>query len=603
MITQRAVLFGFVGFCFYLIAIVNALPPFYYSLTWLTAGILVSCFGVALLSLFALQCEWSVPGSVVSEWLGHDQTKIHAPDADSGDSSPDRETPAGAPGIEIDIANAGTLNKTDIVLEVCLREVRCEEELTRRFLIEALPSGGRLRTRLPLHDLPRGRYRVEEMRLVGSDVLGLFRLRKRVPSRAEASSGASATDNVVVVEGQNTQPADITRDIVVGPAMIVAPEARAWLQTGGVSGGMDATATLGQGDEVRGTRPYHAGDDLRFVHWKTTARRGELVVREFHRTARNQCVVVWDGALDAATALTPDPTSTSSPTGIFGQTAASTPIALALNRFRANPRPKSAQRAPQDAVEFGLRLTASLCRTLTESGQPCALLRLDGNPLMIRAVEQGAAASSMLSRVSEALADAHASRPTSLTQSLARWMREMAPGNGLYIVTATPTPDLVTAIQMLRTQRSNVSVCIIDTAALAAMAAGPTSSRSPQSTLARSDSQGSGTPRGSEQSPVQAIAQIEALRAAGVSVVTAPHREALEALLPAAGTLSAADRRGDQEVAAIRTALRELLQGSAQGPHGGAASGIPRGIGNSAKAGPGNLATASSVEGNQVAAG
>jgi uncharacterized protein (DUF58 family) len=37
----------------------------------------------------------------------------------------------------------------------------------------------------------------------------------------------------------------------------------------------------GAGDTVRAVRPYVAGDPARLVHWPTSARRGELVVREY----------------------------------------------------------------------------------------------------------------------------------------------------------------------------------------------------------------------------------------------------------------------------------------------------------------------------------
>jgi uncharacterized protein (DUF58 family) len=37
---------------------------------------------------------------------------------------------------------------------------------------------------------------------------------------------------------------------------------------------------VGGGDAVRAVRPYVPGDPARFVHWPTSARRGELVVRE-----------------------------------------------------------------------------------------------------------------------------------------------------------------------------------------------------------------------------------------------------------------------------------------------------------------------------------
>jgi uncharacterized protein (DUF58 family) len=41
------------------------------------------------------------------------------------------------------------------------------------------------------------------------------------------------------------------------------------------------TPRAGYGTEVFGVRPYQPGDPLRRIHWRTTARRGELIVREF----------------------------------------------------------------------------------------------------------------------------------------------------------------------------------------------------------------------------------------------------------------------------------------------------------------------------------
>ncbi len=44
--------------------------------------------------------------------------------------------------------------------------------------------------------------------------------------------------------------------------------------------------------EVRGVRGYRAGDSLRDVHWRTTARRGELMVREYDTAPSPELVLV-----------------------------------------------------------------------------------------------------------------------------------------------------------------------------------------------------------------------------------------------------------------------------------------------------------------------
>lgn len=50
----------------------------------------------------------------------------------------------------------------------------------------------------------------------------------------------------------------------------------------------------GIGTDYYGVREYQPGDPLRHVHWKTTARRGQLVVKEFEREVGAPLVVLID---------------------------------------------------------------------------------------------------------------------------------------------------------------------------------------------------------------------------------------------------------------------------------------------------------------------
>jgi len=49
-----------------------------------------------------------------------------------------------------------------------------------------------------------------------------------------------------------------------------------------------------QGDEFSGLREYRRGDDKRHIHWKSVARTGELVVKEFSHNAPRRHAVVLD---------------------------------------------------------------------------------------------------------------------------------------------------------------------------------------------------------------------------------------------------------------------------------------------------------------------
>ncbi len=45
-------------------------------------------------------------------------------------------------------------------------------------------------------------------------------------------------------------------------------------------------------------REYQPGDDLRYVHWRSTARTGKLMIRQFEETRRSQFVIVVSTRLD-----------------------------------------------------------------------------------------------------------------------------------------------------------------------------------------------------------------------------------------------------------------------------------------------------------------
>ena len=78
-----------------------------------------------------------------------------------------------------------------------------------------------------------------------------------------------------------TRPVRITlpAPIVVAPRPSVAPAVLQPVPDERVSSG-STLLVRGGGDTVRTVRPYAPGDPARLVHWPTSARRGEIVVRE-----------------------------------------------------------------------------------------------------------------------------------------------------------------------------------------------------------------------------------------------------------------------------------------------------------------------------------
>ena len=55
-----------------------------------------------------------------------------------------------------------------------------------------------------------------------------------------------------------------------------------------------ANEASSRGDELLGLRPYVVGDDLRTVHWKASARTGDLIVRQVEQPNQDHTTVVLD---------------------------------------------------------------------------------------------------------------------------------------------------------------------------------------------------------------------------------------------------------------------------------------------------------------------
>lgn len=90
-------------------------------------------------------------------------------------------------------------------------------------------------------------------------------------------------------------------ELIVYPALL--PLAESW-PCGAASAGWRGAAsaqTRGDGDDFYGVREYALGDDLRRVHWRTTARTGSLAVAEYSRGITLDAVIALDLSRDAYT--------------------------------------------------------------------------------------------------------------------------------------------------------------------------------------------------------------------------------------------------------------------------------------------------------------
>ena len=124
-----------------------------------------------------------------------------------------------------------------------------------------------VRTQYRFRPLKRGRFRWSGLTVEGTDVLGLVTRSREYP----------------------TAPTEMTVLPRPIPCAVELPVAGGW----GVSEA-ESGQTRGAGIEPRGVREYRPGDALRLVHWRSTARTGKVVVKEFEAGSQATIALVID---------------------------------------------------------------------------------------------------------------------------------------------------------------------------------------------------------------------------------------------------------------------------------------------------------------------
>lgn len=135
-----------------------------------------------------------------------------------------------------------------------------------RFVLDRVEAGGRREVSYRVRSDLRGRYPLGPLQLRLSDPFGM----------CELTRSFSAYDTLVVVP--RTEPL---------PPVRLAGEA-----SGRGEGRQRSLALAGEDDVI--PRGYRYGDDLRRVHWRSTARYGELMVRREEQPQRATCTVLLD---------------------------------------------------------------------------------------------------------------------------------------------------------------------------------------------------------------------------------------------------------------------------------------------------------------------
>ena len=140
--------------------------------------------------------------------------------------------------------------------------------------LPALPAGGETEVRVALVPQRRGRVTFTATSVARRDPLGLVRALRRQP----------APDTLLVLPRRYPLPA------------IALPGARRY-QPGGIA----LASSVGDSEEFVSLRDYRPGDPLKRIHWRSWARTGRPVVREYQDEFFVRHGLVLDTFVDAPT--------------------------------------------------------------------------------------------------------------------------------------------------------------------------------------------------------------------------------------------------------------------------------------------------------------
>ncbi|MBN3928355.1 DUF58 domain-containing protein [Streptomyces verrucosisporus] len=135
-----------------------------------------------------------------------------------------------------------------------------------RFVLDRVEPGGRREISYRVRSDLRGRYPIGPLQLRLTDPFGMVELTRSFSSR----------DTLTVV-----------------PRTEELPPVRLAGEAAGLGEGRHRSLAAAGDDDVI-PRGYRHGDDLRRVHWRSTARHGELMVRREEQPQRPRCTVLLD---------------------------------------------------------------------------------------------------------------------------------------------------------------------------------------------------------------------------------------------------------------------------------------------------------------------
>ena len=253
----------------------------------------------------------------------------------------------------------------------------------------------------------RGEFRLGPVTVISGDPFGLFLSPRRI-------SG--------------------TERIIVYPATV--PIDKFELPIGLLSGGeAQRRRTHHITTNASGVRDYVPGDSFNRIHWRSTARKGHLIVKEFEI---DPLVDIWLMVDFSASSLVEGPSVVRA-----GQTGNIIP---------------SSQDIPPSTEEYGVIIAASLTEHFIELERAIGFVAYTPHRIM----HQPERGNRQLTRILQTLAVARSFSPYSLAQALSLEASQFTRGTTLIIITSSLASDWVGEAQILARRGIRPVVVLVD---------------------------------------------------------------------------------------------------------------------------------------------
>jgi uncharacterized protein (DUF58 family) len=267
----------------------------------------------------------------------------------------------------------------------------------------------------------RGRFRLGPATLVSGDPFGIVRLTRRVPS---------------------------TNEIIVYPQMVDLPSFR--LPSAELPGGQSTRArTFNVTPNVATVREYVPGDSFNRIHWRSTARTGQLMVKEFELDPSADIYLV----LDMQERAVVRDTQSAGRRRDEGDERDKAPWWARQPSERRGPA-----QVVQSTEEYAVMAAASLARTLLAQNRIVGMVAWGQHREVIPAEREAR----QLFKILEALAILRAHSAQSLAEVLVAESQRFGRNCTLLIITSSIDERWVGALQQLLYRGVRAAVLFVD---------------------------------------------------------------------------------------------------------------------------------------------